>query len=244
MPCVPKCCCCKCSGCDEQTPIPQPPPNDQKLPKDVLDLKNWKLTLPSGSPGKPTEVMQPALDKLATADFYADPKGCIVFKAHCGGYTTTGSSYPRSELREMDGDKLAAWDVAQGSHKMSWTAAITNIPVVKPQVVVGQIHDAEDDLIFIRLSKNVLEVVHDTTYYGVLDSNYILGTKYKMSILVSGGKIIVTYNDTKSVTIKPKASKINYFKLGMYTQSNVLKGDKPDAYGQVEIYECKVTHEK
>lgn len=228
-PCTCDCLCCK----------PKPDQEESK----PIDLTNWKLTLPSGKKGSPQEVLQPALKDFTNEYFYIDSaKSCTVFKANCGGFTTSGSSYPRSELREMNGKALAAWDLSKGVHKMTWTAAITNIPVVKPQVVVGQIHDSQDDVFFIRLSKNILEVVHDSAKYGVLDSNYILGTKYKMSITVTNGSVSVTYNDTKTVNFKPKPSKTNYFKLGMYTQSNPSKGDKPDAFGQVEIYECSVEH--
>lgn len=215
----------------------------QKFPADLINLTNWKITLPSGKKGSPEEIKQPELAKFTNRFYFLDNiKSCVVFKAPCGGFTTSGSKYPRSELREMNNSKLASWDISKGEHLMTWSASITNIPVVKPQVVVGQIHNNQDDLMFIRLSKNVLEVVHNSKIYGILEDNYILGTRYNMSINCKEGKITVIYNESKKIIFKPKLSKENYFKLGMYTQSNILKGDKDESYGQVEIYSCLVTH--
>lgn len=217
---------------------------ENKFPSDILNLLNWKITLPSGKKGSPEEIKQPDLLKFSNPFFYVNTvNNSVVFIAECGGFTTSGSKYPRSELREMNSKELASWDIAKGSHLMSWTAAITHIPFVKQQVVVGQIHNDKDDLMFIRLSKNILEVVHNSVIYGILDENYKLGSKYTMSILAKEGEITVTYNNTKKIIIKPKNSKANYFKLGMYTQSNVSKGDKAKTYGKVEIYDCLVIHE-
>jgi len=218
-------------------------PPVEKLPSELLNLSNWKLTLPSGKKGDPDEITQPALKRFTNKFCYADTsKGCVVFKAPCGGFTTSGSKYPRSELREMNGSALASWDISKGSHLMTWSASITNIPVVKPQVVVGQIHNDVDDLMFIRLTRTNLEI-SSKFFNATLDDNYKLGTRYTMSILAKDGKITVTYNNKKPIIFKPKASKTNYFKLGMYTQSNILKGDRAEAYGQVEIYSCSILHE-
>ena len=74
------------------------------LPAKVLDLANWKLTLPSGE--------QPELATFKNKFFHVDPKGDgVVFTAPAGGSTTSGSDYPRSELREMtdNGRNEASW---------------------------------------------------------------------------------------------------------------------------------------
>src|SRR5262245_39557093 len=73
------------------------------LPSQVLDLSNWKITLPIGQSGDPTEILQPALNTFVDPNyFYVNAAGNgVVFTAPCGGVTTGGSSYPRSELRQM-----------------------------------------------------------------------------------------------------------------------------------------------
>jgi hypothetical protein len=37
-------------------------------------------------------------------------------------------------------------------------------------------------------------------------------------------------------------SNTNYFKVGSYVQSNPSRGDKPDAYGEVWVYNATVKH--
>jgi hypothetical protein len=78
------------------------------LPSQVLDLTNWKVTLPvdskgaSGSSCDPAEITQPALAGFTDQWFKVTPDGnAVVFRANIEGCTTSGSSYPRSELREM-----------------------------------------------------------------------------------------------------------------------------------------------
>jgi hypothetical protein len=34
----------------------------------------------------------------------------------------------------------------------------------------------------------------------------------------------------------------NYFKVGAYVQSNPSRGDKPDAFGEVVVYNATVKH--
>lgn len=216
------------------------------LPSAILDLNNWYVTLPVGPAEHPTCINPPQISTFCHPNFFYvnTTKDAVVFKAPCGGVTTSGSSYPRSELREMIGGKLASWSCTSGTHIMTVTEAIYNTPVVKQEVVVAQIHDAKDDVIEVRLSANkTLEVIHDSKHYGVLDPKYVLGTVFTIRIVAFNGKITVFYNDmtTPKVSIAAK-NKGCYFKAGCYTQSNTTKGDKPDAYGEVWMYKVAVEH--
>lgn len=165
----------------------------------------------------------------------------MAFRAHAGGATTKNSSYPRSELREMNGSAKAAWDNSVGSHCMRVRQAVTATPSVKPHVVTAQIHDASDDVVMVRLEGNDLFVEADSNSIGMLDDNYTLGKIFTVMIQTSGGRIRVYHNDVLKVDV-PKATKGNYFKAGVYTQSNTSKGDSPDAYGEVVIYDLQVAH--
>jgi hypothetical protein len=218
-------------------------PSTAKLPAEVLDLKNWKLTLPIGAPD---EIKQPALATYQHPEYFHlnDARDGVVFRAHCGGATTSGSGYPRSELREMikDGTANAAWSPSSGIHKMVVREAITHLPVAKPDVVAAQIHDASDDVIEIRLRDKLLFVEHDGANYGTLDADYKLGTTFTVEIRVTSGKLEVFYNTVKKVDRATSGSGY-YFKAGCYTQSNASTGDAPTAYGEVVIYDVDVTHE-
>ena len=211
-----------------------------------IDLNNWKLTLDVEDPenrAKPLEISPPLLSKYQHPHF-VKTEASITFKAECGGKTTSGSKYPRSELRELTGDKLANWQMNQGSHEMIWTCAVTHLPVAKPQVVVGQIHDGEDDVIEIRHTKDYVEVIHDDQNYGKLIKGYRLGDVYTASINVRKGVISVFSGKTTILISTAKNAKNCYFKMGCYTQSNVSKGDSANAYGEVKLYALRVTHIK
>ncbi|MEZ4221485.1 MAG: polysaccharide lyase family 7 protein [Polyangiaceae bacterium] len=213
------------------------------LPSAVLDLTNWKLTLPIGNQGSPTEVEQPALATFAHPEHFFAQGDHVVFRAHAGGTTTSGSSYPRSELREMinAGADLASWSTTSGTHSMRIKQAITHLPVVKPHVVAGQIHDANDDVIVFRLEDKKLFVDINGTTGPTLDANYQLGSVFTVQFVAEKGAIKALYNGTLAHTLSIDVSGC-YFKAGTYTQSNLSKGDAAAAYGEVQIYELEVTH--
>ena len=74
-------------------------------PSENFDLSYWKLTLPADldGNGKVDEISDSALQGWSDERFfYTDPvTGGMVFRTVPGGVTTSGSSYARSELREM-----------------------------------------------------------------------------------------------------------------------------------------------
>jgi hypothetical protein len=216
------------------------------VPAQVLDLTNWKLTTPAkDSKGDALEVSQPALATYRNAAFFdIGPKGSgVLFTAAAGGATTSGSSYPRSELREMTGGgkTKAAWSNKSGVHTMTLTQAITAVPKVKPHVVAGQIHDADDDVMMIRLEGKRLFVESDGDEVGLLNASYVLGTTFTVKITASSSGIKVVYNDAKTVSLKNVGSGF-YFKAGCYTQSNTSKGDAASAAGAVLVHALAVTH--
>jgi poly(beta-D-mannuronate) lyase len=228
------------------TPAPEPPPAPPAppaVPADVLDLANWKLTLPVGTGNEPTEILSPQLLSFSDGFFRLDDAGSgVVFTANAGGVTTEGSSYPRCELREMDGDRLASWSNLTGTHTMTLREAITQVPQVKPHVVAAQIHDAEDDIVMVRLEGTHLFVEYaDGDGEFTLDENYQLGTPFDLRITAAGGRVQVDYNGVRAGDV-PIAGSGWYFKAGTYTQSNPSRGDAPDAAGQVVIYALDVQH--
>ena len=75
------------------------PGRPARFPGDLLDLRNWYLTLPSGDKGHPDTVEQPDLGTYSSSWFGLDDAGDgVVFTANAGG-VTENSTYPRSELR-------------------------------------------------------------------------------------------------------------------------------------------------
>ena len=225
----------------------------ESYPANVLDLTNWKLNIPldEDKNGTSDEIKQP---KLATYTlnpwFHNDATNTgVVFRAHCGGVTTSGSGFPRSELREMtnNGTTGASWSSDAGTHIMEIEQAITHLPVVKPHIVAGQIHDANDDVIVFRLEGKKLFLDHNGADGIVLTNNYTLGTRFKVKFEVSGAQVKSYYNDALIETY-PIHFAGAYFKAGAYVQSSCqgrkkVAGESCDAYGEVVIYKVTVTHQ-
>ena len=148
----------------------------------------------------------------------------MVFTANAGGVTTANSSYPRSELREMDGDKLASWSNRTGTHTLAVRQAVTELPKAKPELVTAQIHDTESDVIEIRLEDNRLIAQYaDGKKEFVVDPDYVLGTPYDLRLVAADGRIDVWYNGNHAGGVAQSGSGW-YFKTGSYLQSNTDAG--------------------
>ncbi|MBO9198714.1 MULTISPECIES: polysaccharide lyase family 7 protein [Niastella] len=222
-------------------------------PASVLDLTNWKLNIPldENKDGKSDEIKQPQLATYVIDPWFHNNNNNtgVVFRAHCGGTTTSGSGFPRSELREMinNGKSGASWSSDAGAHTMEIEQAITHLPVVKPHIVAGQIHDANDDVIVFRLEGKKLFIDHNGADGAVLTKNYELGTRFKVKMEVSNGEVRSYYNDALVETY-PVHFAGAYFKAGAYVQSNCegrkkVAGESCDSFGEVVIYKVTVTHQ-
>lgn len=222
-----------------------------QYPAQVIDLSNWKQTLPIGSSKKPQEIKADKLGTYVNAPFFqvASSGQAIQFRAPVNGVTTSGSGYPRSELREMKngGKDLADWSTTSGAHVMYVDQAITAVPKKKKHVVAGQIHDSEDDVIVIRLEYPKLFVDINGKQGPVLDPKYELGKRFNVKFVAEGGKIKVFYNGNPAPahTISKKGTGY-YFKAGAYTQSNCSKESDCSSsnYGEVIVYDLWVKHAK
>jgi hypothetical protein len=156
-------------------------------PSQVLDLQNWYLTLPTGDAGTPDTVRQPALSKYSSPFFQLDPsRDGVVLTSNAGGVTTAHSTYPRSELREMDGTKLASWSNNEGTHTLEVRQAVTQLPTAKPEVVTAQIHDTKSDVMEVRLEgQRLIGRYADGKQDFVIDPSYVLGTPYDLRMVSS-----------------------------------------------------------
>lgn len=218
-----------------------------QFPAQLLDLSNWRLTLPIGVVGNPTDIDPPALATFVHDSFFhlTAAKTGVLFQANTGGVTTGGSSYPRSELREMaaGGSTLAAWTPAAGTHTLTLREAITHLPLIKPHLVAGQIHNAASDVIAIRLEGVKLFVDINGADGPILDANYQLGRIFEVKLVASGGSISVFYNGASTPAYTTANSDPGcYFKVGAYPQSNTSTEGNGTAYGEVELYSLQLSH--
>lgn len=240
-----------------KTAIHQPAKNvgiiaAQKTPSQILNLANWKLTIPINTEhdGNPDEIKQPELNTYTSEYFFTNKTGdAVTFKANAGGDTTPGSNFPRSELREMtnNGKERASWSSASGTHTLFIDQRVTHLPDVRKHIVIGQIHDATKYIMFFRLEdKNLLLSVNGGDRE-ILDDHYLLGTRFNVKLVVQHNETRVYYNGELKYTYQGSFSGA-YFKAGAYVQSACKGGHKTEgelcsAYGEVEIYNVWVKHE-
>jgi len=216
------------------------------LPAEVIDLTNWKVTLPidTDQDGRADEIKQPQLATYRHATYFdtSSTNDYVKFRAHCGGVTTPNSSYPRTELREMKNNGLdqASWSTTSGTHTMSMRQRVLKLPPNRPHVITAQIHDADALIVAFRLEDTRLYVQRQGESKVLVDANYTLGTWYNLKIEAQGGRIKVWYNDDLVVDWEKSATGC-YFKAGCYTQSNTSY-NAPDAYAEVCIKNLKVEH--
>jgi hypothetical protein len=242
-------------ACSQKVVQPEPAlaSTKVKVPGQILKLDNWKLTLPiaTTTSGNPDEIKQPKLNTYTNNDyFFANKKGdAVTFKANAGGFTTSGSNFPRSELREMmnNGKESASWSSATGTHTMFIDQRITHLPDVRPHMVVGQIHDADKYIVFFRLEGTKLLVSVNGGDREVMDAHYQLGTRFTVKMVVNNNETKCYYNDDLKYSCKGSFSGA-YFKAGAYVQSSCqgnkkTEGESCNAYGEVEIYNVWVKHE-
>lgn len=221
---------------------------DCDYPADVLNLRNWYIGLPIGDEESPLNVEQPELATYSIDPWFRATPDCtaVQFRAAVNGVTTSGSNYPRSELREMtdSGTVKASWSSTSGMHTMVIDQAITAVPQGRPNIVAGQIHDASDDISVFRLEGSKLYITDENEKHTLITENYVLGTRFEAKFVVGNGQIKAYYNGVLKATLS-KSFTGGYFKAGAYTQANCGNASPcgESNYGEVKIYGLTVSHD-
>lgn len=112
-----------------------------------IDLSNWKVTLPIGSPDEvePPEILDYATDERLFPYMYNDSTdGSLVFYTSPGS-STANSSYSRTELREqiVPGSNSTNWTFAEGGRikgVLSVPEITTDVSGEYHRTLVMQIH--------------------------------------------------------------------------------------------------------
>ncbi|MEV0210899.1 polysaccharide lyase family 7 protein [Streptomyces sp. NPDC050788] len=219
-----------------------------KYPADALDLTDWKLTLPTGDDDDPAEITQPELATFSADPWFRADASCdsVLFRAAVNGVTTSGSGYPRAELREMtDGGRdEAAWSTTDGTHTLVVREAFTALPEERPYVVGAQVHGGDDDVTVFRLEGSSLYITDgDDRHHHLVTDDYELGTEFEAKFVAKNGEITAYYNGRRETTVSHEGG-TNYFKAGAYTQANCDNSQpcSDDNYGEVRISRIAVTH--
>lgn len=213
--------------------LADPKPTTPPPPVANIDFGPWKATLPIGEDEHPTEL-RPVREE---APWLTNHGTHWTFRAHKGGTTTSGSSNPRCELREMDPRE---WDARDGRHRLDVFLAITHLHPGVP-VVAGQIHNGADDVTTYRVEGKKLWITNGDNSHGHLVTDSLeVGQRIHIGFDVYDGLVHFTFNG-KAIDYTVPAGDGNYFKTGCYFQA--AKFDIPDtAYAEVAIYAIGVSH--
>jgi hypothetical protein len=227
--------------------------NPSVAPGGNFNLSVWELQLPIGSPGSPTTILPSQLEGASgyqnPAYFWTDKNdGSMTFWDPESGVTTANSSYPRSELREMNSNGTAANWALSGDSTLS---AELRVVSVTSDVCVGQVHLGTGG----TSTKPLVELYYHSNgdiYLGTENSpsggqtlHYItyvaLGTHWTYVINIDDGTIHLTVNGSKTSYSVPSSFDAYdmYFKAGDYNQSassSTTNGAK------VKFYSLTVSH--
>lgn len=202
----------------------------------------------------------------AVVDADGDP--VVEASAPIGGGTTSGSSNPRTELRELkrNGTERAAWDPAQGDNWIEGIYRFVGLAPGKPECSAVQAHNADDDTLMILTKKRssgtgqdlILKAMFpgdsNSAQVAVLLPDYQIGTKFYAKLRVNNGDLSVYFTTdlttipTIPVYVKASAFTSNptwYFKTGAYVQANPTSDpsdSRTAALTRLQLQKVKVFH--
>lgn len=220
-------------------------------PGENFSLVNWKLTLPDAGA---TEIFPAQLTNGYSHPtfFSTGADGAMVFWCPVTGGVTSGSSYPRAELRELlvESNDNVNWTTG-GAHTLEAQCRVLQTPS-SGKVVIGQIHAfgaAAQPLVKLQHDNGLVEALVKISPEAEADATYpfmtvALNTPISYRLHLTNGWLTITVNSSnQTVNIFQNhpawAGQSFYFKAGSYCQDNV--GPEPEG-ALVSFYQLNVTH--
>jgi hypothetical protein len=216
-----------------------------------FDLSMWELEEPVGSPGASTTIPPSQLEGASgyhDSYFFTNPTdGSMTFWDPENGVTSIGSTYPRSDLREMtDGGVPASWPTA-GTNSLSATLKATLIP---DHVAVGEIHLGGASTkplleLYYHGSGTIAIAIAETRLGNVVEhtlGSVPLGTQWSYVLGLSGSTISVSIDGgvAQTFAMSPRFRREGmYFRAGDYDQS---AGDGGTIGALVQFYALQIVH--
>jgi hypothetical protein len=212
---------------------PSPEPSD-------VQLDGWQLTLPVANPDSgDADTVNPA--KVSPPWLTTAEGGGVTFWAPVEGATTKNSSHARTELVQRN-------NFAAGSapHTLTATARVSQLPSENPDVILGQIHGAEDiksvAWVMLHYADGAIKVVVKQAQSGSASQDYVLADSVPMNTpftfrLSDDGNGSLTFGldvngRTKTATapVPPAFSGAPVrFQVGAYQQAEGGSGDDDGA---------------
>ena len=217
-----------CSSTPSPSPAPAPSPSDVKL-------EGWQLTLPIADPDSgDADTIKPA--RLAPPWLTSADGGGMTFWAPVGGATTKNSSKARTELVQLDN-----FTAGSAPRTLTASATVTQLPSENPDVILGQIHGAEDiksvAWVMLHYFDGAIKVVVKQAQDGDASQDYILadnvprGTPFTFRLTDNGNGSLTFGLDANGQTTSetaPVPAAFNgatvRFQVGAYQQAESEEG--------------------
>jgi hypothetical protein len=200
----------------------------------MIDLDTWNLSIPVGVPA--TTIATPVLAGGYQDHYFQSRNGAIFFWAPVNGSTTENAKYPRTELRETHPDgSLENWTYPSADHFLRAALNVSQVPSTG-KLVIGQIHAYKSSEPLLKLeyqykaysaSGNIVAKVRLAPEAPIqvvtLASGIALNQRFTYVLhLTPHGTLAINLNGVKWSTRLDSlwASKLLYFKAGVYTQDN------------------------
>lgn len=203
----------------------------------MLDLSTWNLTIPQRGPA--ATISTAKLGRDYQSPYFRRSAEGVEFWVPVNGARTSGSEYPRTELRETRPDgRLVTWRYPLADNLMVATLRVESVPSSR-RMVIGQIHSngsgSAEALPLVKLvyqqrldKARVQALVRDrpdditTRTYTVYDGIPLGDTfTYRLGVSSSGVLSVQVENGHVSQQLDTQwAYKGLYFKAGLYLQDN------------------------
>ncbi|HEY4626512.1 MAG TPA: polysaccharide lyase family 7 protein [Blastococcus sp.] len=220
-------------------------PAASAAPSQALDT--YKLQLPTATNGKGDEVSRDALVAGYSSTWFqptADGRG-YRFKVPVNGVPGAGTSFPRTELRELNPDgSLAGWAGGDGvTRTFRAVYKINHLPVGDRETTLFQIHNGDTEVTTIWVADagsqmNVVVRKNGLSLSPKLITNYAYGTRFDIKVVVNtrvkvylAGVLKFDY-PFSDLTIGSGGK--FYEKAGNYLQANTVTAAASD-YGEIEM---------
>lgn len=185
----------------------------------------------------------------------------VQFMVNVDAPTTSGSTNPRTELRELDTDGLTQYgfNPQTGTHYLRGRTKVTNLMVTKPTIVWAQCHNASSDIIALVTQLNsgtglvelLIRINGTSSGTKKMSTHVVVGDEWDWMIqFTSSGYWAVYYHDLSTPHYDSTAHAVSapsnpivysgsadcYFKTGCYANSNTSSelGDTTQ-FGQIEL---------
>ncbi len=220
-----------------------------------INFANWELQQPFPAPNGQAQVISSSQLQSGYSNtyFYNSKNGVQVFMDPATGAVTPGSLHPRSELREMSGNALAAWTGA-GTNALTFTGEVVKVGGgATGKTVIAQIHQSTSDaplyeVIYSTALKGFAVMYENTQGQGTyvnLNYPYPLKTPYTIKLSVINYVVQIKINHTVvfTQTIDPALQSATlYFKCGNYDQTASQGAVSVVPYTIVKDYAINVIH--